>query len=315
MVDYNALCVSFGSGHDWSGDASTAIGASSCPHFGPWADAVMAEAGLAVPPPWHEPDGQLETVIGLLKHANVPDSWAYAIGAISECVDRGQVLWAASHALYGEVAKRLSLPETSRESAIALAYLVEATTLFESWVGNTMNAYNYIPMGFAPGWWPDYIDRIDKWVMAADLLEISKVAGGVSETESFSSLPSAERLKEIYALSPSAGVKENPSLPRELVNSEMETDFDLLFHPNADPEKSWVIISRLLESGDGEDLADSMREFDNMRDDGWTGFAGFAVDGPHAELLRGRIAAWADDNVEDDDEREEFLETLGFEIG
>lgn len=88
----------------------------------------------------------------------------------------------------------------------------------------------------------------------------------------------------------------------------------LLFHPNAEPEKSWVIIQQALESGRGWWLDEYIGEFHSMRDNNWTQFAGFGIDGPHALLLRRRIATWCEENIEDEDERLELLHSIGIDL-
>jgi hypothetical protein len=319
LVDFNAACAAFAQSHDRGQDLPIAFGMDACPHFGPWAQQLLPAGHLTDEDRAYQalrtasPDSQLATALVLLERAGVSSSWIGVIEGIAVCDERKPAEWAAVYALYGLVAEYLSRPLHSREDAVALAHLVEATTLFESWVIKDTDSYNYIPMGFVQGWWPAYLEAIDAWVTPADLLALSQAEGGVSETEAQSSVTPPDRLAEIYAASPSVGAGVNPNLPDSFVNAAMAGDLDLLFHPNADPEKSWAVISGLLESGDGEDLAVTMREFENMRDDSWSSFWGYGINGPHATLLRGRIASWCAENINDEDERLELLEMLGID--
>lgn len=319
LVDVDDACTAFARTHDWNQDVPTFMGVDACPHFGPWAEALLPANGLTDENralSKHrdaQPDAHVTRVLVLLEGADVPPAWTGALGALTGCNERQPVAWAAVHALYGVIADRLSAPLEAREDAVSLAHLVEATTLYEAWVIKDTESYNYVPMGTVAVWWQTYLEHIDEWVTADDLQALSEVAGGVSETESMSSVTPPARLTELYAASPSSGVAANSRLPGPTVNASMSSDWNLLFHPNADPEVSWAIIRQALEDGEGEDLASCMQPFDNMRDDSWAAWAEFAVDGPHADLLRGRIAGWCADNMDDGDERDELLDMLGIE--
>lgn len=320
LDDINAACLTFSQSHDRDADPFTGLGLYRCVHFGPWAESLLPEGRLSdvqrakLALDSDGPDRQILACLRLLESSNVPQSWIGAIEAISACEGgaRIAVTWAAVEALYGDIADRLSLPLSRHEDAVALGHLVEATTYLENWVTTTdTSAFNYRPMGDVNAWWQDYLDRIDAWVTPNDLHVLSEQAGGATETEALSSITPPERLAEIYRTSQFA-VVANPRLPASTVNESMADDWDLLFHPNADPERSWTIIRQELEDGNGEDLADHVsREFMDMRDDSWAIWSGFTIDGPHAALLRRRIAAWCRENIEDEDDRDELLEEFG----
>lgn len=272
-------------------------------YLGEPTDAYIRSTGLTVDP-------AVEKCARLLEKADVPANWAPAIRALSVTPDHNDVAFAAVGALYGVAGDRLSAPTNSREEVLPILYVVEAATELEAWAIRDSDSYNTIPMGRVDQWWPYYLRAIDEFATPEDLEELSSVAGFVTETEGLSSLTPPARLVEICGKS--AGIAAaNPNLPAEYVNEHLD-NWDLLFHPNADPEKSWEVIHATLEAGDGEDLAMAIQEFDNMRDDGWVAFAGFSTNGPHAELLRGRIRDWITENL-DEDEAEELLSFIGMD--
>jgi hypothetical protein len=320
IIDIDASCQAFAQSHDGNVDTDSGLGIDGCHHFSPWAESLLPTGRLTDEDRAYlaltssSPDPQILKCLRLLEASDIPAVWIGAIEAMSTCVGRAPVAWAAVQALYGEVAQRMRSPLADREVEIALAHLVEATTLLEGWVVRVTESYNYVPMGFVQGWWPDYLERVNASMTPEDLRALSETAGGVSETEAMSAVTPPERLAEIYQLSRTIGASANPRLPAATVNESMAGDWDLLFHPNADPERSWTIIQQALENGDGEWLSEHMGTFHSMRDNNWATWAEFAIDGPHAALLRGRIAAWCEENLEDEDERFELMDTLGIDF-
>lgn len=313
-IDFGASCAAFAAGHDIDKDIPTVLGIEKCPHFDAWvkelstpgdlseqADSYIRGTGRTV-------DLSVEQCARLLEKSDAPADWAPAIRALSVAPNHSDVAFAAVGALYGVAAERLSAPTNSREEVLPIMYLIEAAMALEEWAIRDSDSSNYVPMGHVEQWWPYYLRTIDEFATPEDLEELSSVAGRFTETEGLSSLTPPARLVEICGKS--AGIAEaNPNLPAEYVNEHL---WDFLFHPNADPEKSWEVIRATLEEGDGEDLAMAMQEFDNMRDDGWMAFAGFSTNGPHAELLRGRIRNWVTENL-DEDEAEELLILIGMD--
>lgn len=315
-TDFDAACAAFAAKHDIDEDIQTVLGIDDCPHFDTWvqglgaagdlnmrADAYIRDSG-------HTVSSAIEQCARLLERSDAPANWAPAIRALTVAPDHRDLAFAAVGAVYGLAAARLSKPTNAREDVLPIMYAVEAAMALEAWAIQDSESYNYVPMGHVDHWWPYYLGAMDEFVTVEDLAELSAVAGRVTETEGLSSLTPPARLVEICGLT--SGIAEaNPHLPSDYVNKNLN-DFTLLFHPNADPEKSWDIIRASLESGDGEDLTMAINQFDNMRDDGWVAFAGFSTNGPHAELLRGRIQKWCSENL-DEDEAEELLSLIGLD--
>lgn len=315
-VDFDAACAVFAAGHDVDEHEESVVGVPACRHFGQWVDQLAESHDLAVQVPDYLASKNatvaplIAEVTRLLGRADVPISWPLAIQALSVSDDRREASFAAVDALYGLVSDRLRVPTRSRADVLPIMYLVEAVMSLEAWVIQDAEAFNYVPMGDVKYWWPYYLTAMDEFVSIEDLSELSRTAGRVTETEGLSSLTPATRLVEICQLR--VGLAEaNPNLPAEYVNSHL-SNWDLLFHPNADPEESWKVIAAVLEAGDGEDLAMAINEFDNMRDDNWVAFAGFSTEGPHAEYLRDRIKTWCGENL-DAEESEELLSLLGID--
>lgn len=315
-IDFGAACTAFAADHDIDHDVPTVLGIENCPHFNTWVEGLTAtgdlreQADAYIQGTGRTMDPAVEQCARLLEKSDAPSNWAPAIRALSVAPVHRDVSFAAVGAIYGLAADRLSKPTNSSEEVLPIMYAVEAAMALEAWAIQDSESYNYVPMGHVDHWWPYYLGAMDEFATAEDLAELSAVAGTVTETEGLSSLTSPDRLIEIYQAISGIGAA-NPNLPGEFVNANLD-DFTLLFHPNADPEKSWEAIRATLEAGDGEDLAMAINEFDNMRDDGWVAFAGFSTNGPHADLLRGRIQEWCSENL-DEAEAEELLSLIGLD--
>lgn len=310
----------FTTGHDRSQDSVSSGGWSVCPHYGEWVEGLDLSADesaalTAFSVLQAEGDSNDERYINaLLEHAELPQGWREAYLWGSNPPVNEEFVYIVKSALYGEIDRRLfhTPPQTTQE-ALALAYLVEGTTGLEAaWI-NRADAYNYVPMGHLENWWPQYMSIIDSNLAPSDLAALSETAGSATETEALSSVTPPERLAALYARW-STVVAANPRLPADLVNQELENDWRLLFHPNADRERSWSVIQQILEDGDHEDLGSCMTAFWDMKDGNWFEFSRFAVDSPQAIWLKTRILEWCNDNIDDEDEREEALELMGVEV-
>lgn len=319
LPDIQKAINEFTAQHDRDQDSISEGGFLICPHYGSWIASLnlslqeiqelTAFSALQAEPE----SSDMSYISSLLDHADLPQGWkeAYLWGLVSPVNEK--FLFIVKSALYGEIDRRLfhNPPQTAQE-ALALAYLVEATTGLEgAWIDRA-NAGNYLPMGHVEDWWPQYMSIIDSNLAPSDLAALSETVGSVSETEAVSALTRPERLAAIYAVW-STVAAANPRLPADLVNQELENDWNLLFHPNAHQETAWLVIQGILESGDYEDLGYCMREFDNMRDGNWFEFSRFAVDSPQAIWLKAKILEWCNDNM-DDDVREEALELMDIDV-
>ena len=310
----------FTAGHDRSQDSISEGGFCVCPHFGAWiagldlsADDSATLTAFSVLQAERE-SGDERYISALLDHAALPQGWkeAYLWGSIAPVNE--EFLYIVKSALYGEVERRLfHTPPQTPQDVLALAYLVEATTGLEAaWINRT-NSINYIPMGHLEEWWPKYMSIVNSTLTPSDLAALSETAGSVTESEALSSVIQPERLAELYS-SWSTVAAANPRLPADLVNRKLETDWNLLFHPNADREKAWSVIQGILEDGDYEDLGSCMSEFWDMKDGNWFEFSRFAVDSPQALWLKARILEWCNENMDDEDEKEEALDFMGIEV-
>ena len=313
LPDIQKVINEFTTQHDRDQDSISEGGFLICPHYGPWiASLNLSEQEIQELTAFSALQAEQEPsddsyISSLLDHADLPQGWkeAYLCGLVTPVNEK--FLFIVKSALYGDIDRRLfhNPPQTAQE-ALALAYLVEATTGLEAaWI-NRADAHNYIPMGDLRKWWPLYISTIDGLLSPQHLRQLSEVAQFSTETEALSLVTPPQRLSEIYG-----HAVANPNLPYDFVNSNLDKDYELLFHPNADRERAWEIIQSLLADGDFGDLTNLFAEFHNMRDDNWFQFSGFATDSPQATWIRSRIRKWCEEQIEDDDERADVLEELG----
>lgn len=299
---------------------SPRMGVLTCPHFGPWVDAIAAVPdnvdGLAsfVVLGGSEPSDTIGAAIAALGLSHLPTGWIEILRWAGRNQAPIDFVASAVGALYGVIEQRLSGEAISFPvDAQALAYLVEGTMAFETEFIEADN-HNYVPMGQPESWWPAYLSIIDASCSASDLRKVSAVFGGICVTETLSTRTPTERLRDIYYTRGwSTTASANANLPTDLVNQEMENNWNLLFHPKAELDRSWRIIEAALESHEFEELGFVMLEFQNMRDGNWFELSGFATRSPQAVWLMERMRQWVFANVEDEDEVEEALELLGID--
>jgi hypothetical protein len=318
LADIEAASQEFASGHSFDQDVwSTSMGMHLCPHFGPWITDLAPvnseewSAFSALTPGM--PSNSATAALASLQMAELPPGWMQSLTWALKTAPASEFVGIAIGALYGLVAQRLyESPPTQASDVRALVYLVEGTVEFEYAYIEAIDSINYVPMGNVEVWWRDYLSTVDATLTDADLRQVSQARGGACETEMLSSLTPGDRLVELYKGSGvSSTLAANPNLPADLVNEQMKDDWSLLFHPNADRDRSWEIIQGVLEDGEYEDLANSTMEFGNMRDDNWYAWSGFGTASPQAQWLKDRMRQWIEENMDDDDEREEALEMLG----
>lgn len=319
LPDIQKLVKDFADRHDYSQNVwSEEMGMYLCPHVGVWIDdlltggwdteALMAFAAIN--------DVQLPelTRIALisLRAAELPKGWWELLSWAVRDDPSGKFIQMAIDALYLQVENRIFRKMISHDtSAKALAHLVEGTVAFEYAYIEATDSINYVPMGHVDKWWPQYMSIIDSLLDPTDLRLVSDSVGGISDTEACSSIPSADRLREIYETNGGhSAVVANPKLPADLVNANLD-DCSLLFHPNADREQSWLVIQGILQNYSYEELIHYTSEWSNMRDDNWFQLSGFGTTSPQAIWLKRKISNWCDENISDNDEREEMLEMLG----
>jgi len=319
LLDIEQAVNAFVGDHDFATDTySPRLGVHLCPHLGPWVEGLVAtgaeedeiQAFAALID--QSTSSLAATALQGLNKAELPPGWAPMLTWAVKTAPAGDFVHISIGALYGLIEQRLY--GSARTGAAAFVYLVEGTAAFEYAYIDATESINYVPLGSVETWWRDYMNVVDSSFTYRELREISDALGGVCETEILSSLTPSGRLSEIYgAGSFSSVAAANPNLPADLVNEQMEGDWQLLFHPNADRDRSWVIVQRILEDGDYEDLASNMIEFGDMKDHGWYDLSGFGTTSPQAQWLRARMGQWLLANIEDEDELEEALELLGID--
>lgn len=255
------------------------------------------------PDPTGGPD--ISLILDLLTHAQLPGSVLNAVRVLDAL---GPARWLAELGLYESVDLRLKSGCPDRASAIALAHLVESAIAMDFRTLARADSTNGIPMSGAQDWWPRYIELIDEHITAEDLLALTmQTQSNGSDTEAFSSRTPPERLAAMLAAGNPA-VANNARLSRSSIIAAIRNGQScLFFHPNLELEEAWDLLLERLKEHEGE-LDPELRDWDNMRDDGWWNFSWFQVVAPNAPELRARIANWLRENVDDP---EDLLEQYG----
>lgn len=264
---------------------------------------LTSEHAKTDPDPTGGPD--ISLIVDVLQHAQLQTPVLNAIRFLDAL---GPVRWLAELGLYEAVDMRIKSGCPDRAAAVALAHLVEGATAFDYRTLHRADSTNGIPMSGADQWWPIYINLIDEHITAEDLaLLTARTQSYGSDTEAFSAKTPPERLAEILAAGNQA-VANNPRLPRAAIVEAIRNGGScLFFHPNLELEEAWELLRERLEEDEGE-LDPDLREWENLRDDGWWNFAAFQLDAPNAIELRARIAAWIRENIDDP---EDLLEEYG----
>jgi hypothetical protein len=223
----------------------------------------------------------------------------------------GQTWTHCIHAIWYEFLNCLEdIPE--KQNTLQLCRILDLIHEFEHiMIGLGFFNYNYVTLAGIDYWFDDITERVDKFLTNEDILNLSKVKGEPTLVSMHSSVPDANWLGAEF-LKGVSFLANNPNLPAEVVNSallkrELGCSDKLLLHPNANPDETinWVI--ELLDSGEGEDLLDSLREWDNVRDDGFNNFNTYRSTSKSGKKVLSAIKKWCKQNP---DEGEEIFEML-----
>lgn len=223
----------------------------------------------------------------------------------------GQTWTHCIHAIWYEFLNCLEdTPE--KQNTLQLCRILDLIHEFEHiMIGLGFFNYNYVTLAGIDYWFDDITERVDKFLTNEDILNLSKVKGEPTLVSMHSSVPDANWLGAEF-LKGAIFLANNPNLPSNAVNSallkrELGCSDKLLLHPNANPDEtiSWVI--ELLDSGEGEDLLDSLREWDNVRDDGFNNFNTYRSTSRSGKKVLSAIKKWCKQNP---DEGEEIFEML-----
>ena len=315
--EVEARFEAYGAMHASLTDPYTNIDQYECEHFAPWASELQwpgglpGEAGLESIAASYAADSAGQTALKLLLRSGLDKSLLLGlVGALSlpKGDDFAAARWSALGSCFGEIHTRLGAGERSRESVLALCYLLEGTLYF----GDSLIERDEIrgpAYGGLAAWGPPIIGMANEYLVPEDLAELDATASG-SMLAAMCPRTSPDALRSIYAGSMKTAASNNPSLPPDVVHSGLSSqdpDLNLLFHPHADPAQSWGIIESLLDNEDWESLEEACRDWESVDEDGVTGFSRFQTVGPHASLLRRRIGDWCQENPESG---EEILEML-----
>ena len=216
-----------------------------------------------------------------------------------------------THAIWNEFSRTLQ-GNPSRESTLRLCKILDLIYEFEGiMIDLEFFSDNYIPLVGIDYWFGDITKLVDKFLEHDDILALSGTAGAPTLVSMHSGVPAPEWLGEAFNKGHSF-LANNPKLPSDVVNTALEqrdwgVSEKLILHPNADtPEViDWVI--ELLDSGQGEDLADALREWQNVRDDLFNGFNSFQSTSKSGKKVLAAIKKWCKENPDEGQDVYEML--------
>ncbi len=299
--------------HDWDADSATELGTYGCEHFGEWATELFGADPVVIDSSALASNENLRKAGALLQRAGVPSNWVATLNVIAsleEMQEQNQPVRALVAACNRRFAQLLAANQHDHDSALRLAYLFEAEIFLSDWITDDAGDFNYVPRTGMGEWLPRYLAVVDQYLTPEDLEEITRVGEDwISATQALSKNCAVEKIVQSFETETGLTMAA-PTLPANLVSEHLDDNPALWFHPNADPEQSWRAIQTLLDDGQGEELPDLLREFDNARDDAWGNVMGYQVTGPHAQFLRDKIKAWCRANP---DEGEEIFEELFYD--
>jgi len=216
-----------------------------------------------------------------------------------------------THVLYHEFSKSM-LSTPSKSNTLRLSRLIDLIYEFEGvMIDLEFFSSNYVPLTGIDYWFGDVTNLVNKYLKHADILNLSNAAGMPTLVSMHSSVPTARWLGDEFSRGESF-LTNNPNLPSDVVNKalserELGTSDKLLFHPNANTEEAinWVI--ELLNSGKGEDLLDTLREWDNVSDDLFNNFNSFRSASKSGKKVILAIKKWCENNPDSGQEIYEML--------
>lgn len=214
-------------------------------------------------------------------------------------------------AIYNEFLKYL-LYVPNKENTLQLCRLLDLIEAFENTM-STLGVYgdNYPPLAGIDYFFGDITQLVDKFLSHEDILALSKTAGGPTLAAMHSSVPSADWLEQQFEAG-YLGLCNNSNLPSKIVNRvlmkrEWGISDRLLLHPNASTKEAINWVLEILNSGNGEDLINSLWDWDNYRDDGLLNFNSFKSTSKSGKAVLSAIKKWCRNNP---DEGEEIYEML-----
>ena len=224
----------------------------------------------------------------------------------------GQTWTHCIHAIWYEFLNCLDdIPE--KQNTLQLCRILDLIHEFEHiMIGLGFFNYNYVPLAGIDYWFDDITERVDRFLTNDDILNLSKVKGEPTLVSMHSSVPDANWLGAEF-LKGASFLANNPHLPSEAVNTALDKrewgiSDKVLLHPNANTKEAINWVLEILDSGDGESLTlNSLREWDNARDDGLNNFNSYESTSKSGKKVLSAIKKWCKQNP---DEGEEILEML-----
>jgi len=261
---------------------------------------LTAEGGLvSANPPVEESDEDYPALLFELidaLHLDYPLARALA-SALAD--DRSEVLrkvwrW-GTDTVYAEMASLLTAE--SRPEAYRLCEIIDVIDELDSVAeGLEIFGYNFVPLSGIHQWLARVVQVADRWLDHDDIQSLSSAKGRPPLIALTSQVPSGEWLAEEF-LAGDFALSNNPKLPGHVIDQALQglTDYEpwhyasLVFHPQADPALAKETVTRLLDSGDPDELGASWSQWDNVRDDAFRNFNDFTSlpsSAPIVEIIR-----------------------------
>jgi hypothetical protein len=211
-----------------------------------------------------------------------------------------------NHCLNGiqyEFSKSLSV-DPNKENTLRLAQLLDLIHEFQSiMIDLEFFSSNYIPLVGLDYWFGDLSKRVDKFLTHEDIIFLSEKSGTPTLVSMHSSVPEPSWLAKQFEIGTSF-LANNPNLPAEIVNTTVQLkqwglSDKLLLHPNVDEKFAIEWALEMLDSGEGEDLCDALREWDNVRDDGFNNYNSFRATSNSGKKVLAAIKKWCKGNPDE----------------
>jgi len=217
------------------------------------------------------------------------------------------------YAIWNEFSKCIS-ESPGKENTLRLCKILDVLYQFALlMIGLGFTSDNAFWLAGIADWFEVVTELVNKFLTHEDILELSIFAHRSPLASMHSSVPTAEWLADEFAKGWSF-LANNPNLPSELVDNALQEKewasftAPLLLHPNANPEIAINRAIEILESGAGWSLFDSLREWDNTRDDAFENFNSYRSTSQSGRKVLSAIMEWCKKNP---DRSEGLLDELG----
>lgn len=235
---------------------------------------------------------------------NFPLINVFGMALANDDVEKTIQTWSyCVEAIWNEFANCLK-SKPGRENTLVICKILDTIDEFESTMINfEFNSHNYIPLAGVDKWLGNITRLADEFLTHEDILELSKTAGKPTLIAMTSNVPESSWLASEFEKG-AIDLANNPNLPSITVNESLQKkewglSDRVLLHPNANTELAFGWVKEILESddaGEAEELANSLNEWQNVRDDGFRNFNSFRRTSESGQKILSYIKKWCEDN-------------------